>query len=164
MLPLHLRPDLVVLSILVATLLIGASVLMLVIGAQLERRRTATAQDLAEVAAVMREISRGEDARGRLGRAVCELTGAAIGGLMEPDGRGNLVMTAAHGLETRITVSLDDGSAAAGVFHTGCNRFMAVDPVAERRGVMSTLHEPVILDDKVVGVLFLAWQPRKRRS
>ena len=75
--------------------------------AQLDRRRAATADDLAAVAAVMREIGRSDDARASIGRAVCELTGAAMGGLLEPDGHGNLVITGAHGLDDAITISLD---------------------------------------------------------
>ena len=103
----------------IATLLVGASAVMLVIllaGAQLDQRRAATAQDLAAVATVMREIGRSDDARASIGRAVCELTGAAMGGLLEPDGRGNLVLSAAHGLEDAITISLAERSASGTAF------------------------------------------------
>src|SRR5262245_35257581 len=84
--PSHLHPDLVAQS-----LLIGALWPL--------RRRAATAHDFAAVAATMREIGRSEHARASTVRAACELTGAALGGLLEPDGRGNLVLSGAHGLE-----------------------------------------------------------------
>ncbi len=86
----------------IATLLVAATAIMLVIllaGAQLDQRRAATASDLAAVAATMREIGRSDDPRASIGRAVCELTSASMGGLLEPDGHGNLVITGAHGLE-----------------------------------------------------------------
>ena len=84
----------------IAALLVVASAVMLVIllvGAQFDQRRAALANDLAVVAKVMREIGRSDDARGRICRALCELTGASVGGLLEPDGEGNLVMTASYG-------------------------------------------------------------------
>jgi diguanylate cyclase (GGDEF)-like protein len=119
----------------------------------------------------MREIGRSGDARTSIGRAVCELTGAAMSGLMEPDGAGNLVLTAGHGIDTALTVSLDGTSATGGVFLSGERRFVShvaqdheVDQSAARAlAVESALYEPVILDDKVVGVLFVAWTRRVKR-
>ena len=157
----------------IATLLVVASAIMLVIllaGAQLDQRRAATAQDLAAVAAVMREIGRSDDARASIGRAVCELTGATMGGLLEPDGRGNLVLSAAHGLDDAITISLAERSASGTVFRSREPLFVSDIPtspevaaLARRYGIASALYEPVVLDDQAVGVLFVAWERRVKR-
>jgi diguanylate cyclase (GGDEF)-like protein len=154
----------------IATLLVVASVVMLVIllaGAHLDQRRAATAQDFAVVARVMHEVGRSKDARASIGRAVCELTGAAMGGLLEPDGRGNLVLTAAHGLEGPVTISLAERSASGSVFLSRESLFASDIPnspvvaaLAGRYGVESALYEPVVLDDTAVGVLFVAWARR----
>jgi diguanylate cyclase (GGDEF)-like protein len=162
MLPMPFRADLV-------ALLVVAMALMLA-RARLDRRRAATAYDLAAVAAVMREIGRSDDARASIGRAVCELTGAAMGGLLEPDGHGNLVITGAHGLDDSITISLEERSASGSAFHSRAPLFVsdiasspAVAALVHRYPVASALFEPVVLDHRAVGVLFVAWERRVKR-
>jgi diguanylate cyclase (GGDEF)-like protein len=125
--------------------------------------RAAGAQDLAAVATAIRGIGRGDDARAGIGRAVCELTGAAIGGLLEPDGHGNLVVSAAHGLEDALTISLAERSAAGTAFRSLQSQFVSDDPAGRRYGIASALYEPVVLDDKAAGVLFVAWARRIKR-
>jgi diguanylate cyclase (GGDEF)-like protein len=157
----------------IATLLVVASAVMLVIllaGAQLDQRRAATASDLAAVAAAMREIGRSKDARASIGRAACELTGATMGGLFEPDGQGGLVLTGAHGIDAPLSISFSERSAAGTVFLTRQDLFVSdiasspeVGTLARSLGVASALYEPVVLDDDTVGVLVVAWQRRLKR-
>jgi diguanylate cyclase (GGDEF)-like protein len=161
MLPMHLRADLVVVA---AALLVAAALVLA------GRRRGAAASDLAAIVAAMREIGRSENPRASIGRAVCALTGAAMGGLLEPDGDGNLVMTGAHGIDDRIVLSLEERSASGTVFASREPLFasdIAASPtvaaLARRYGAASALYEPVVLDDEVVGVLFVAWTRRVKR-
>ncbi|WP_053227694.1 GGDEF domain-containing protein [Solirubrobacter soli] len=134
------------------------------------KRRAATAGDVAAVAAAMREVSRSDDARASIGRAACGLTGAAIGGLLEPDGRGSLVVTGAHGLDAPIAISFAERSAGGTAFLTREPLFVSDIPnsptvaaLARRHGVASALYEPVIFDENAVGVLFVAWERRVKR-
>jgi diguanylate cyclase (GGDEF)-like protein len=158
----------------IAALLVVAAAVMLVVllaGAHLDQRRAALAQDLELVAKLMREVGRSADARASICRAVCRLTGADYGVLMEPDGAGHLVLAAAHGLERPpLKISLTEPSGCARAFLTGEPRFVAdlasepeVLRSARANGSQSALYEPVMLDDRTVGVLYIAWTRRMRR-
>ncbi len=158
----------------IAALLVVAAAVMLIVllaGAHLDQRRAALAQDLELVAKLMREVGRSADARASICRAVCQLTGADYGALMEPDGAGNLVLAAAHGLQRPpLRISLTETSGCGRAFLTGEARFvpdMARDPhvhaSARSDGPHSALYEPVVLDDRPVGVLYVAWTRRMRR-
>jgi diguanylate cyclase (GGDEF)-like protein len=158
----------------IAALLVVAAAVMLVVllaGAPLDQRRAALAQDLEVVARMMREIGRSGDPRASVCRAVCRLTGADHSVLMEPDGTGHLVLAAAHGLERPpLRISLTETSGCARTFLTGEARFvpdLAREPhvlaSARAHGSQSALYEPVVLDDRVVGVLLIAWTRRMRR-
>src|SRR3954468_8379892 len=128
------------------------------------RIKRTTAGDLAAVAAAMREIGRSENARASIARAVCDLTGAELAGVLEPGGQDDLVLTGAHGAAGPVAIRLEARSAGATAFLSG--RHVFVSDVAEPlrdRGVASALYEPVVLDDKPVGVLFAAWDRRVKR-
>jgi diguanylate cyclase (GGDEF)-like protein len=93
-----------------------------------------------------------------------------MGGLFEPDGHGNLVLTGAHGIEGPVTIDFGERSASGTVFLTRQGLFVSdiasspeVGALARRFGVASALYEPVVLDDDAVGVLFVAWQRRVKR-
>jgi diguanylate cyclase (GGDEF)-like protein len=157
-------------------LLIAAAVVMLVIllaGAQLDQRRAALANDLTRVARVMREIGRSEDARASVCRAACDLTDGTLAGLLEPDGEGNLIVTAAFGMEDAeaIRIPLTEETACGRAFLSSRHRFVSNVPrdpsvqhtLAQRNAVESALYEPVVLDDESVGVLFVGWTARVRR-
>jgi diguanylate cyclase (GGDEF)-like protein len=158
----------------IAALLVLAAAIMLVVllaGAHLDQRKAALAQDLEVVAKLMREVGRSTDARASICRAVCRLTGADYGVLVEPDGAGHLVLAAAHGLDRPpLRISLDEPSGCARAFLTGEPWF--VTDVMREAGVLassrgngsaSALYEPVVLDSRPVGVLYIAWTRRQRR-
>jgi diguanylate cyclase (GGDEF)-like protein len=159
----------------IAALLVVAAAVMLVVllaGAHLDQRKAALAQDLELVAKLMREVGRSADARGSICRAVCRLTGADYGVLMEPDGAGHLVLAGVHGLQRPPhKLSLAEPSGCARTFLTGEPWFVSdmtrepavLQSVTRASGAQSALYEPVVLDDRVVGVLLVAWTRRLRR-
>ena len=158
----------------IAALLVLAAAIMLVVllaGAHLDQRKAALAQDLEVVAKLMREVGRSTDARASICRAVCRLTGADYGVLVEPDGAGHLVLAAAHGLDRPpLRISLDGPSGCARAFLTGEPWFVpdlareaGVPASARENGSASALYEPVVLDNRPVGVLYIAWTRRQRR-
>jgi diguanylate cyclase (GGDEF)-like protein len=159
----------------IAAMLVVASAVMLTVllaGAHLDQQRAALANDLTAVADVMREIGRSGDARASVCRAVCRLTDAAICALLEPDGNGNLVLTASHGMpDGALTISLAETSASGDTFASGERRFVSdvaadgavVQAIARAHGVASALYQPVTLDDTVVGVIVAGWTRRVKR-
>lgn len=155
-------------------LVIAAAVMLalLLTGSHIDQRRAALASDLAAVAAAVRAIGRSEDARASVSRAVCTLTGANLGGLLEPDGQDDLALTASHGMRREpLRIRLDQPSASGLVYRTGqpvvvsdvARSPTVVQSLAREYGVQSAAFEPVMLDDRVVGVLFCAWRERVKR-
>ncbi|HEX2085095.1 MAG TPA: sensor domain-containing diguanylate cyclase [Solirubrobacteraceae bacterium] len=130
--------------------------------------------DLAAVADVARSVRADEDPRTAVCRAGSEVAGATMAMFAEPDGSGQLVLTAALGTEVPVgeTVSLDEEpSGAATAFGTG--RRLFVSDLAERpalaRGfagrakVASALWEPVSAGARILGVLIVGWERRIAR-
>lgn len=130
--------------------------------------------DLAAVADVARRIRREDDPRTAVCRAGSEVAGASVAMFAEPDGQGNLVLTASLGSDVGVgtTVALDDEpSGAAVAYSTG--RRVFVSDVAERpalgRGfvgqaqVASALWEPVAAGARLFGVLIVGWERRISR-
>jgi diguanylate cyclase (GGDEF)-like protein len=141
----------------IAALLGVAAGLMLVVllfGANHDQQRGALANDLTAVARMMRDIGREGSARERICAAVCELTGATSAVLLEPTGT-QLLVTASHGPGP----ANPDAAEAAAAFAEARRAF-----TPERAdGAGSALYEPVMLDDRVVGVLVAGWPQRVRR-
>jgi diguanylate cyclase (GGDEF)-like protein len=129
---------------------------------------------MAAVAEAMQDVSRAGDATAA--RAAICAAASAIGGsedaiLFEPDGAGNLVVTASFGpslpLGTRITVGAEPSGAA--VAYTSKRSFFVSDAashasVSQRlceEGEVTSVHfEPVVREDESVGVLVLGWRER----
>ena len=150
----------------------GVMLVILLLGAHTDQRRAALANDLRVVAKVMRGIGRGDDARASVCRAACGLTDGTLSSLLEPDGEGNLVLTASYGMgAAALTVSLSQTSGSGRAFLTGRQAFVSDVPrdrhvlqnLARAYGVASALYQPVTLDDEVVGVLFVGWERRVKR-
>jgi diguanylate cyclase (GGDEF)-like protein len=139
-----------------------------------EQESHAMLMTMASVAEAMQDVSRVGDAT-TARSAICAAA-AAIGGsddaiLFEPDGSGDLVVTAAAGaslpLGTRITLGAEPSGAA--VAHTSKRSFFVSDAtehaaVSQRlcqEASLSSLHfEPVVREDESVGVLVLGWRER----
>jgi diguanylate cyclase (GGDEF)-like protein len=139
-----------------------------------EQESHAMLMTMASVAEAMQDVSRVGDAT-TARSAICAAA-AAIGGsddaiLFEPDGSGDLVVTAAAGaslpLGTRNTLGAEPSGAA--VAHTSKRSFF-VSEAAEHAAVsqrlcqeanLTSLHfEPVVREDESVGVLVLGWGER----
>ena len=160
---------------LASMLVVAAAAILVVVlfGSNADQRRAALAGDLTVVARVMRDIGRSENARASICAAACELTGAAFGGLLETNARGELVLTATHGVELPPErLRIDRGaSMAPEVLASGRPLFVA--DVAEKAhldqglrrllGVASALYEPVIRDGEPIGVLVLGWKRKLAR-
>jgi diguanylate cyclase (GGDEF)-like protein len=139
-----------------------------------EQESHAMLMTMAAVAEAMQDVSRAGDATAA--RAAICAAASAIGGsedaiLFEPDGAGNLVVTASFGpslpLGTRITVGAEPSGAA--VAYTSKRSFFVSDAashasVSQRlceEGEVTSVHfEPVVREDESVGVLVLGWRER----
>jgi len=129
---------------------------------------------MAAVAEAMQDVSRAGDARAARS-AICAAA-SSIGGsddalLCEPDGTGDLVVSAALGesvpLGTRITLGIEPSGAA--VAYTSKRSFFVPDAaghgavsqgICEEANVCSLHFEPVVREDDSVGVLVLGWRER----
>jgi diguanylate cyclase (GGDEF)-like protein len=130
------------------------------------------ARSMKIVASAMRELPTDSDVRRRICEAVLEIGNADYCFLMEADGEGGLVSSAQAGAEMGQIVlsSSDETSGAINAFRSGKRRFVtdaASDPRVSRRlvvatGAASVLFEPVLLGDKCVGVLCVAWCTQMR--
>jgi diguanylate cyclase (GGDEF)-like protein len=155
-----------------ATILgLGACVLLLVVtlDGSRHKRRAELAGDLAVFARVSRDIGRRGDARTTICVAAEELIGCDVAMLFEPDGDGRLVARAWSGDAGPVRVDVAEGRSIAGdVLRTGRRRFIpdmqviaGTDrAVTERTGVVSVVLEPVLLDDRSIGVLLCGWRSR----
>lgn len=160
-------------SALATVLGVGASILLLVVtlDGSRHKRRAELAGDLAVFARVSRDIGRRGDARRTVCAATQELLGCDIAYLFESDGDGRLVTRAAAGdeVDLDVRVQVAEGLSVGGtVLRTASRRFVRDmrdvaehDPAAvEATGIVSALFEPVLLDDRPVGVLVAAWRHR----
>ena len=139
-----------------------------------EQESHAMLMTMAAVAEAMQDVSRAGDATAA--RAAICAAASAIGGsqgavFFEPDGAGNLIVTAAVGpslpLGTRVTLGSEPSGAA--VAYTSKRSFFVSDArnhaAVSRRlldagGVDSVHFEPVVREDESVGVLVLGWGER----
>jgi diguanylate cyclase (GGDEF)-like protein/PAS domain S-box-containing protein len=128
-----------------------------------EERMATQAANLAAVAEFSRELSRTHDPE-HARPAVCALlrglTRTDAVALLEPDGRGGLVVTAQAGalLQEGLTVAIDDPeNLSAGVFRTGRGTFVDVKAMQSSAGAGAGLRsahlEPLHRDGGVIGVL-----------
>lgn len=101
-------------------------------------------RDLERIAAIARSLPASEDARHEICVAARELSGGSFAVLLEPDGRGRLVATAAAGIEAG-TVSIDPEHVERGVWEAH-----------GRPG--SIVSEPVVRGEDAPGVLVVAWE------
>jgi diguanylate cyclase (GGDEF)-like protein len=155
-----------------ATILgLGASVLLIVVTVDGSRhkRRAEMAGDLAVFARVSRDIGRRGDARRTVCIATKELMGCDLVLLFEVDGDGELVVHATSGEPVTLRIDASEGRSMGGeVLRTRVRRFArdirryeGGDRVAIlRTGVVSALMEPVLLDDRPIGVLAMGWSTR----
>jgi GGDEF domain-containing protein len=141
-------------------------------------QRTMAAQreseaNLAAVAEVTRSLHHDDDPRVAVCRATCQVSGASVAMLAEPDGDGGLVLTANLGADVPVgdRVGLDDESAAAVAYSTGQRLFTAELSEAGSSGrgfagraeVASALWQPILTGARVVGVLIVGWERRIAR-
>jgi diguanylate cyclase (GGDEF)-like protein len=158
-------------SALAALLTLGMSALLLIVTVDSgrQKRRAELVSDLRVIARVSRDIGRRGDARTTVCQATHELVECDFAMVLEPDGDGSLVVRAASGEDAPVRVSIAaSGSVCAAVLASGRQRFVGdlrtagrVDAVSvERTGAVSALFEPVLLDDRPIGVLVVAWRSR----
>lgn len=129
----------------------------------------ASAAQLAAVANVIHTLQAGEDARPVMCHGAREVSGAAVGLLVEPMD-GVLVTTGCSGIDMlRQVFPTTDGSALARCFSAGRRVLvpdLSLEPTArtfqELTGARSALCEPVVHGGRVVGVLVVAWQQAPR--
>ena len=121
------------------------------------------------LARASRMVLLAEDPRAAVCAAVREAVGADGAYLIEPDGEGHLVSTAADGLDLPpLTFSTDPGSSLTSrVFRDGQAYFacdVAAEPgvsgaVVEHLGVASAAWQPAVLgEDKVVALIGVMWR------
>jgi diguanylate cyclase (GGDEF)-like protein len=158
-------------SALAALLTLGMSALLLVVTVDSgrQKRRAELVSDLRVIARVSRDIGRRGDARTTVCQATRELVGCDFAMVLEPDGDGSLVVRAAWGEDAPVRVSIAaSGSVCAFVLASGRQRFVGdlrtagrVDAASvESTGAVSALFEPVLLDERPIGVLVVAWRSR----
>jgi diguanylate cyclase (GGDEF)-like protein len=158
-------------SVLATVLGLGASVLLVVvtIDGSRHKRRAEMAGDLAVFARVSRDIGRRGDARRTVCVATKELMGCDLVLLFEVDGDGELVVHATSGEPVTLRIDPSEGRSMGGeVLRSRARRFTrdirsyeGGDRVATlRTGVVSALMEPVLLDDRPIGVLAMGWFTR----
>ena len=131
----------------------AAMLMVLIFGASIDARRGALAQDLTVVAETMRDVLRSDNARESICMAACELTDASFTALLEPGPGGELARTALHG-DANVH---REGSEAGDTFLDGRRHFQPGEDGP------STLYEPILLDARRIGVLFVVWPAKVRR-
>ncbi len=130
-----------------------------------EQQRT-----IAAVAAATRALTKTDDARADICRAVVDIAEATFATVWEPDTSGDFVRTGEAGAPTGPTIFLLDGEPSGTVraFTTGA-RYLATDAARDASiaqeavngtGVVSMLFEPIVQDDAAVGVLTVGWNRR----
>jgi diguanylate cyclase (GGDEF)-like protein len=129
---------------------------------------------MAAVAEAMQDVSREADgaaARTAICAAACAIGAGQVAAFFEQDGPGQLLLTASVGpglpLGTRITMGTEPSGAA--IAFTSKRSFFVSDGrthaavsqrLLEEGGISSVHFEPVVRDDKSIGVLVLGWQER----
>jgi diguanylate cyclase (GGDEF)-like protein len=169
----------------VVPLVLGAAIMLaiLIAGAAADQRRAALATDLMQVAALARDLSHNEDARGRACAGISELTGAEFAALLERGLDGRLAVTATAGsLPRRPADAAAPGRrrSATDLAADPALATLAADPTlavladtpgrhfaADLDGMAladlgfdAILGQTLVRDDRPVGVLVLTWQER----
>jgi diguanylate cyclase (GGDEF)-like protein len=125
---------------------------------------------IATIAEVARSLTSAADTRAHICRATRDVSGATIAAIVEPDGDGNLVITAYDGADPgRSSFRLGADPSGSAVAFTGGERFFVPDAAAEpalpqdvvrRTGMVSALFEPILRGGVPVGVLAVGWSER----
>src|SRR5262249_17259723 len=130
-----------------------------------------TQNALQSIALLAREISSTVDAR----RLICETavrgSGAAVATLVEPDGRGGFHITGSAGIpmaleqlrsDARPPASLRAFFSREAVFLPDVSVHEGISQViVDATGVKSLVFEPIVRDEKPVGILGVAWAEPK---
>lgn len=156
--------------------LIGISVQSLVGSLQAQRAASARAaeetaalaEQLAAVARVRHSMQVTQDPRDVICQGAKDLTGAAVGFLLEPRDAHSLVLSAGAGFElTDVTLPMDPArSAAADCLLSGRRLVIAdsrthpriTDVLRAQVDAVSLLYEPVVRRGQVVAVLVVGWR------
>ena len=130
-------------------------------------------ENLAAVAEVTRSLHQDDDPRSAVCRATCQVSGASMAMLAEPDGDGGLVLTANLGADVPVgtSVGLDEESGAVDAYSSGQRLFASDLPqgssfargLAGRADVASALWQPILAGARVVGILIVGWERRIAR-
>jgi diguanylate cyclase (GGDEF)-like protein len=139
-----------------------------------EQESHAMLMTMAAVAEAMQDVSREADgtaARTAICAAACSIGACQMAAFFEPDGPGRLLLTASVGpglpLGARITMASEP--TGAGIAFTSKRSFFVSDApsheavsqrLVEEASVSSVHFEPVVRDDKSIGVLVLGWGER----
>jgi diguanylate cyclase (GGDEF)-like protein len=140
-----------------------------------ERESHAMLMTMAAVAEAMQDVSReaadGAAARSAVCGAAASIGGSQMASFFEPDGAGNLILTASSGgglpVGTRVEMGKEPSGAAV-AFTSKRPFFVSHAPahaavsqrLLEEVKVESVHFEPVVREDEAIGVLVLGWTER----
>lgn len=125
------------------------------------------ARGMGAIGRVVRDLAGGDDARGSVCRAACEMAGAPVSFLLEPAGR-EFVATAMSGVDIA-PVTIQPRAETTGRAFTARESYFVPDArnhpalaqlLVEATSARSALFEPVLRDGQVAGVLMVIWQLR----
>ena len=124
-------------------------------------------QTIATIAEVARGLTSSGDTRAQICQATLDISGAAVTAIVEPDGAGDLVITAYAGVDPgQMRYRLGVEPSGGAIAFTGGERFFVPDAAADltlppdvvgRTGMRSALFEPILRDGVPVGVLAVGW-------
>ena len=126
------------------------------------------ARGMTAIGRVARALATGDDARGAVCEAACDVAEAPVAFLLEPSGR-EFVSTASAGVDIAPVMIQSRGGAPAGsgrAFTSKETYFIAdarthpalAAPLVEATGARSAVFEPILQDGQVAGVLIVVWQ------
>jgi len=123
------------------------------------------ARGMGAVGRVVSVLAGGDDGRGAVCRAACEMAGAPVAFLLEPSGR-EFVSTAMSGIDMA-PVTIQPRPDTTGRAFTARESYFVPDarahpalaqPLVDATSARSALFEPVLRDGQVCGVLIVIWQ------
>jgi diguanylate cyclase (GGDEF)-like protein len=126
-------------------------------------------QTLMTIASVVRGITTSADTREEICRAACEVSGASMAAMVEPDGPEHLILTARAGPGPRqLRLRMDEPSGSTIAFRTGSRYFVSdaredasiPQHLTRETGMVSGLFEPIQRGGETVGVLAVGWPHR----
>ena len=124
------------------------------------------ARGMGAVGRVARALAAGDDARTAVCEVACEVAGAPVAFLLEPDGR-DLRSTAMAGIEVAPVTIPSRPDAGPGRAFTAKEAYFVADatdhpalaePLVDATRARSAVFEPVLRDGQVAGVLIVIWQ------